>query len=190
MNIWIAAADNNRKQVEKFLNSGVDVNAKDENGYTPLHAAAEYAHLDLIEFLLEKGAEINIKDNDGDSPLHACESAEAAAFLVERDADLEAKNNDGLTPLQKAEEDGELVELIQFYKSKSSQPESADLVPENIKLSMQEADAIPLAVSDEQRQQLKTIIESGSVDAFQDYIQSAFSNQSTDSGSNEPKKKR
>lgn len=36
MNIWMAASDGDLEAVKTFLAEGGDVNAKDENGYTPL----------------------------------------------------------------------------------------------------------------------------------------------------------
>jgi len=35
-NIWIAASDGDLELVRKLLDEGVSVNAKDENGYSPL----------------------------------------------------------------------------------------------------------------------------------------------------------
>ena len=46
-----------------------DVNAKDENGNTPLHIAAEKGHENMAELLLANNAEINAKDNNGRTPL-------------------------------------------------------------------------------------------------------------------------
>lgn len=42
--------------VERLLDDGVDVNARDEKGNTPLMIAAEGNHLLLVELLLERGA--------------------------------------------------------------------------------------------------------------------------------------
>jgi len=36
-NIWIAASDGDLELVRKLLDEGVNVNAKDENGYNPLY---------------------------------------------------------------------------------------------------------------------------------------------------------
>ena len=43
---------------------------KDENGRTPLHAAANYCNANIIERLLKEGADPNAQDNDGNTPLH------------------------------------------------------------------------------------------------------------------------
>lgn len=43
-NIWTAASDGELEKVKGYLASGIDVNAQDETGYSPLHAAASYGH--------------------------------------------------------------------------------------------------------------------------------------------------
>ncbi|KAI0778463.1 ankyrin [Trametes elegans] len=53
----------------------VDVNALDENGYTPLHLAADRGHANVVQALLNRGADRNIKDED---ELTAKELAEIA----------------------------------------------------------------------------------------------------------------
>lgn len=35
-NIWISSSDGDLEAVKRYLNSGVSVNAQDENGYSPL----------------------------------------------------------------------------------------------------------------------------------------------------------
>lgn len=37
MNVWMAASDGEVETVKAFLAGGGDVNAQDENGYTPLY---------------------------------------------------------------------------------------------------------------------------------------------------------
>jgi RNA polymerase primary sigma factor len=59
-----------RDAVEQQLASGVDINACDEKGKTPLILASAKAHLDLCIFLLEKGANPDHKDAEGKNALH------------------------------------------------------------------------------------------------------------------------
>ena len=46
-----------------------EVNAKDNDGMTPLHLAALYGHRDVAELLLASKADVNVKNNDGETPL-------------------------------------------------------------------------------------------------------------------------
>ena len=108
-NIWIAAADNQRQIVEQYINSNeYTPNSKDPNGYTVIHAAASYGHLNLLQYLIEKGGDINIQDNEGDTPLHHVEDLKTAKYIVEKlGASYKIKNNDGLTAQQYIEEEDE-----------------------------------------------------------------------------------
>ena len=48
-------------EVEKSLANGVDVNSKDDEGYSALQAAAENGYLDVVKLLVEKGANVDYK---------------------------------------------------------------------------------------------------------------------------------
>src|SRR5207245_9142204 len=51
----------------KFLveELGADVNARDHNGYTPLHHAASRGDNDLIRYLISKGADVKAVSRTG-----------------------------------------------------------------------------------------------------------------------------
>ena len=50
---------------------GCLVNAKDEDGNTLLHCAAENGHTMSIRILLNAGAKLNVKNDLDDTPVHA-----------------------------------------------------------------------------------------------------------------------
>ena len=64
-----AVRDGNIEAVKQYLDAGTDVNAKDENGVTPLHQAAYHSNKETAELLLDKGADVNARDNGGETPL-------------------------------------------------------------------------------------------------------------------------
>lgn len=128
-NIWVAAADNQVKIVESYLDSGdFTPNSKDPNGYTPIHAAASYGHIGLLKLLINRGGNINIQDSEGDAPLHHVEDLKTAKVMVEElKADWKIKNNEGQIPAEYIEEDDEFPELARYLRSLShDQPQSAN----------------------------------------------------------------
>ena len=64
-----AAETGNIEAVKQHLAAGTDVNAKDGDGYTPLHFAAINGHKELAELLIDSGADVNAKDDFGETPL-------------------------------------------------------------------------------------------------------------------------
>ena len=53
-------------KIVKFLvEEGVDIEAKDNRGYTPLHFASYHGCTEIIKFLVEEGADIEAKNNNG-----------------------------------------------------------------------------------------------------------------------------
>ena len=53
------------KAVKRNLASGTNVNAKDEDGVTPLLLAAMLGHKEIAKLLIAKGAHLNAKDDVG-----------------------------------------------------------------------------------------------------------------------------
>ncbi|CAL9733339.1 hypothetical protein MOSE0_A03598 [Monosporozyma servazzii] len=130
MNIWVASSDGRTDLVEQFLNngSGITANSKDPNGYTPVHAAAAYGHVDLLKKLCTQyGGDINVRDSDGDTPLHHCEDMATAQVIIEElNGDINAVNGEGKTALQVFEEDAEFPELIDYMRVKCGVPIQLD----------------------------------------------------------------
>jgi len=53
---------------EVLINNGADVTAKDKYGQTPLHLAANWGHVDIVNLFLDQGTDINAKDENGYTP--------------------------------------------------------------------------------------------------------------------------
>ena len=77
--------------------TGLTPESPDSNTYTPLHAAASYAQLEVLTYLLAKGGNINVTDNEGETPLFTVESVAMARWLIEHGADPKVQNLEGQT---------------------------------------------------------------------------------------------
>jgi ankyrin repeat protein len=62
-------------------------------GYSPIHAAVSYNHIELVRYLLSNGADLNLKDEDGDTPILVCETIDMFDVLVNAGADPAAATN-------------------------------------------------------------------------------------------------
>ena len=56
------------------MEKGIDIDAKEENGYTALHCAAESGQAEVTELLVKKGADVEARTNKGVTPLQIAES--------------------------------------------------------------------------------------------------------------------
>lgn len=75
-----AAYNGDESLVELFLGLGVDINAADYRGRTPLYLAVMQRYHDVIEFLLECGANPNVRDEDGRRIEDISDAATKATF--------------------------------------------------------------------------------------------------------------
>ena len=64
-----AARNGDLKGIQSCLDVGWDVNAKNNDGYTALHAAAGMGNVDAIAALIKAGADVNAKNNGGRTAL-------------------------------------------------------------------------------------------------------------------------
>jgi len=83
--IHAEAEDGNLDKVKSIVDKDPSsLHAKDKDGCTPLHLAAQEDQYEVVEFLLSCGADPQAKDNDGETPLQLarrCQSKRAFAVL-------------------------------------------------------------------------------------------------------------
>ena len=61
ISMYDAAEVGNIEAVKQHLAAGTDVNAKDKDGWSPLHPASYEGHQEIVELLIAKGADVNAK---------------------------------------------------------------------------------------------------------------------------------
>merc|ERR1711939_1043417 len=114
VNIWTAASDGDLERVKHLVeNEGFSPNVKDNNGYTPIHAAVSWNHPTLLRYLLSRGGSINVADSDGDTPLFTVESLDTCKLVLELGGDPHLMNEAGQTAAQSLfEEHPEISEFL------------------------------------------------------------------------------
>ena len=112
------AADNNPNLLPLLHLNPSLASAQDEHGYSILHAAASYNHLDLLRAMVnEFHVDPNIKDEDGETSLFVVETVEAAQVLVdELGADAQIKNDEGQTAEEKIQTEGDFTTVAEFLR--------------------------------------------------------------------------
>lgn len=103
--------------------NGVDLNARDRLGRTPLHnASTDFSTQPLAIWLVQHGAAVNVADQDGVTPLHLATAAvmniETVKQLVEHGANVRAQDKQRNTPLH----DVAREDVIQFLMSQGADP--------------------------------------------------------------------
>ena len=87
--------------VEEKFKLDIDLEYKDDDGLTALHAAGQIGHVELTKQLLMHGVAVDPVDNGGKTPLHYAvenQHGEVISLLVESGADIRLEDGNGLTP--------------------------------------------------------------------------------------------
>jgi len=106
---------------EVLVDNGAAVDARDDDGATPLYLAATMGHVDTCKLLLKHGARHDSKDDEWVTPLHAAARAGQAAAaheLIEAGANVNARTDEGVTPLFMAVKSGsvQVCELLRLQR--------------------------------------------------------------------------
>jgi ankyrin repeat protein len=101
------AAATGRADLLAALTDDVGVDARSPDGFTPLHLACFFGHVDAVRVLLDVGAEVNaVADNPMKvQPLHSATAARNAAIvksLLAAGADANAEQEGGHTAMSAA----------------------------------------------------------------------------------------
>lgn len=92
-------------------------NVYSPDGWTPLHLAAHFDHINAARWLLDAGADVHARSkNDlANQPLHAAAAGRASVemlkLLLDAGAEVNAREHGGFTPLQQCAENGGLAAI-------------------------------------------------------------------------------
>ncbi|KAF5007980.1 hypothetical protein FDECE_5750 [Fusarium decemcellulare] len=139
-NPYLLAADNNPALLPLLRENPALASSQDEHGYSLVHAAASYNHLDLLRTLVhEFNVNVDLKDEDDETALFVVETEDAAQVLVEElGANVNHKGSEGLTAREKIEAEGDFPAVAAYLaKVEAKQAEdpaatAAAIMPEVI----------------------------------------------------------
>uniref|UniRef100_A0A915JY74 Protein phosphatase 1 regulatory subunit 16A n=1 Tax=Romanomermis culicivorax TaxID=13658 RepID=A0A915JY74_ROMCU len=75
------AIDNNEQMLLTLIDYGANVNSRDTELWTPLHAAGCCGHLKIVRHLVEHGAELLAVNADGNMPYDICDDEETLDYI-------------------------------------------------------------------------------------------------------------
>ena len=117
-----------RRTALEMIAKGVDVNAAQGDGTTPVHWASYQVDADLVKQLLAKGAKADVKNSFGATPLVEAVkvgNVQIVKLLLDAGANANAANEDDQTPLMLAAKTGivEIADLLVRHRAKVNEAE-------------------------------------------------------------------
>jgi hypothetical protein len=103
--LYTAAYNGDVNTVRDEVKRGSDLNAQNEEGWTPLHACCDQGHLEVVKLLVENKVNLNVLNNAGASPLYLAVAQgrkRIAKLLINEGADVNLAKKGGWTPLHAA----------------------------------------------------------------------------------------
>lgn len=94
------------------------IDSRTKGGYTPLHVASHFGHVNMVRFLLQNGADVNAVNSHGYTPLHqAAQQGHQMVInlLLEGQASPNVTTNQGQTALSIAQRLG-YISVVETLK--------------------------------------------------------------------------
>lgn len=183
-NPYLLAADNHPDLLPLLRANPTLASSQDDHGYSLVHAAASYGHLDLLRTLIrELQVNVDLKDEDDETALFVVEAPAVAKVLIEElGANPRHRGSEGLTAREKIEaegdfpavaaylatiEDGDQQESVQ-QTADAVMPEAIPPPPEGMSVTvgtMDQTQDIPAEVDGEFRRRIEALAQRDDFDA-------------------------
>ena len=111
-------------KVKNLIENGVNPNASDPTGLTPLMAASHSGKVEILELLITAGVPVDVKDSSGYTALmFSCNAGQlsCASYLIEKGANVNEVDNDGSTPIMFSAQHG-YNDIIKLLLEKGANP--------------------------------------------------------------------
>lgn len=93
--LHIAVYNNNIQMLKNLIKIGVDINAKNSEGNTPLHlAVCDINKIKIVQILLDAGADMSIANYNKYTPLDLVNNTQALDILIAKGAHFIAFKNE------------------------------------------------------------------------------------------------
>ncbi|KAL7914133.1 hypothetical protein GGI35DRAFT_236153 [Trichoderma velutinum] len=172
-NPFLLAADNSPALLPLLREKPELASGQDEHGYSLVHAAASYNHLDLLRTLIQEfKVDVNLKDEDNETALFVVETTDAAKALVELGVDVLHRGLEGLTAREKIEGEDDFPEVAVYLATVESEKAGKELeasaaefmknAPEGMKVTvgtMDETQDIPAEFDPEFRRRIEELAQ-------------------------------
>ena len=116
-------------QIKSLLHDLIDINFKDENGFSALHYSCDEGNLKIVEILLKANCDPNIRNNEKETPLHLASKRgffDISKKLIENGASLNVYNSEKNSPLHYVCMNN-FVELLKFFLTKLPQADAKNI---------------------------------------------------------------
>ena len=118
---YIAPILQANKLITMISTDGLNIDARDDGGNTPLIIAAEKARWNNVDLFASRGADVNVSNREGQTPLLLAAgkgTLTAVKSLIDKGADVKKANNSGQT----------LLHLMASNKNKAAIPLLSDAI--------------------------------------------------------------
>ena len=115
----------NAEVAKCLIKSSTQIEAKDQDGCTPLHTSVNKKKFDVAQLLIQMGAGMDSKNTKGNTSLHIAAvkgHLEIVKYLIQEGAKVDIRNNGNMIPFDVADKN-EQYEVAKYLLEKKKESE-------------------------------------------------------------------